>query len=169
MARLSSLTLTTTTARATEALGRRFGEQLAGGEIIGLQGSLGSGKTTFVRGVLRSFGLRRAASPTFVLVKSVPVRRGRIRILLHADLYRLLAGTDLSLLGLSEHLARPEAVALIEWSDRLAPPPRGMCVIRFFVNAKNRRRIILPRLATTFKPTPGRPARARRRSRAARR
>lgn len=169
MARLSSLILTTTTARATEALGRRFGRQLTGGEIIGLQGSLGSGKTTFVRGVLRSFGLRRATSPTFVLVKSIPVRRGRIRTLLHADLYRLLAGTDLSSLGLSEHLARPEAVVLIEWSDRLTPPPRGMCIIRFFVNTKKRRRIILPRLAATFRLTPGRPARARRRSRVTRR
>ena len=85
-----------------------------------LRGELGSGKTTFVRGLARGLGADPAevASPTFVLLTSYP---GRLR-LHHADLYRLAGNGDDLELGLEE-LPGPAGVLAIEWAERLSLRP----------------------------------------------
>ena len=88
-------------------------------------GELGSGKTTFVRGLARGLGADPAAvaSPTFVLVTSYP---GRLT-LHHADLYRLAGGGDERELGLEE-LPGPRGVLAVEWAERLSRPPWGRAI-----------------------------------------
>lgn len=106
----------TKSARETEAIGRRFSRTLRRGEVITLSGPLGAGKTTFVRGVLRGFGVRgRIVSPSFLIVKSYPVRRGKIRIIHHLDGYRIKNRSELEPLGLPELLHDPRSVTLLEW------------------------------------------------------
>jgi tRNA threonylcarbamoyladenosine biosynthesis protein TsaE len=104
----------TRSAVETEALGEELAATLAAGDLLLLAGELGAGKTTFVRGLARGFGIRYGVqSPTFQLVR---VYQGRIQ-LAHVDLYRLEAGADLADLGLDDLL--DQGVVAVEWGDRL--------------------------------------------------
>ena len=100
---------------STVALGERIGRACRGGETLLLTGELGSGKTTFVRGVARGLGINRGVrSPTFQLLREY---HGRLT-LYHADLYRFEAGGDPTAeLGLDE-LPGPEGVLAVEWAER---------------------------------------------------
>jgi len=98
----------------TEAAGEALGRRLRVGDVVLLQGELGAGKTTFVRGVARGAGSEApVASPTFQLVRVYP---GRLQ-LAHVDLYRIEKSPELAELGLDE-LADQGAV-LVEWGERL--------------------------------------------------
>lgn len=105
---------TTTSAAETEALGQQLGARLKPGDLVLLAGPLGSGKTTFVRGMARGAGSdAQVQSPTFTLVRVYP---GRVQ-LAHVDLYRVKAAGELADLGLDELL--DEGAMVIEWGDRL--------------------------------------------------
>jgi len=95
--------------------GRHLGEGLRVGDVIGLVGLLGAGKTTLTQAIAAGAGIlpgRHVASPTFALVNEHP---GRVR-LVHADLYRVRNAAELAELGLDEAFDR--AAAVIEWIDR---------------------------------------------------
>src|SRR5947207_12862201 len=76
----------------TFALGERLGVELAGGEIILLNGPLGAGKTMLVKGIATALGLdqEEVTSPSFTLVNP---HHGRL-LLYHIDLYRLDTGAS---------------------------------------------------------------------------
>ena len=110
----------------TEALGERLGATAGGGELLGLEGELGAGKTCFVRGLARGLGADpdAVASPTFIIATEYPGGRHPLH---HVDLYRLeppLADT----LFLREVLYGA-GVAAVEWFDRL-PPDTGDDALR---------------------------------------
>jgi tRNA threonylcarbamoyladenosine biosynthesis protein TsaE len=103
----------------TFALGERVGAQLAGGEIILLDGALGAGKTIFVKGLARGLGLDAGdiTSPSFTLVNRHD--EGRLT-LYHLDLYRLDEGASAAhAVDLDELLADERAVVVIEWAERM--------------------------------------------------
>lgn len=108
------LVLVASTAAALQELGEALGRALGPGDVIGLIGPLGAGKTTFVQGVARGAGVRdrHVASPTFSLVNEHP---GRVP-LVHVDLYRIEHARELEELGLADLYDR--AVVAIEWLDR---------------------------------------------------
>ena len=88
------------------------------GTLIALVGELGSGKTTFVKGLASGLGVKDARdvkSPTFVIFH---MYEGRIP-LYHFDLFRLDESSDLEGIGIVEFLADPNAVSVIEWADRV--------------------------------------------------
>jgi len=102
---------------ATEALGVMLAERLRPGDVVGLYGGLGSGKTTLARAVLRAASGDReliVPSPTFTLVEVYETARGTYW---HFDLYRLEAAEQVYELGWEEALA--EGIALVEWPERL--------------------------------------------------
>lgn len=104
-------------AAATEAFGRNLASRLRPGDVVALFGTLGAGKTTLSRGVLRGLGHRGdVASPTFPIVQAYAPPDTRLP-LWHVDLYRIEHPSELEELGLDE--ARGEAVLLIEWPERL--------------------------------------------------
>ena len=108
------LDIVTNTPAETEAAGEQFGERLAKGDLVLLEGDLGAGKTTFVRGLTRGVGSSaHVASPTFQLVRVYP---GRVQIA-HVDLYRLEVGAELVDLGLEELL--DQGAVVVEWGDRM--------------------------------------------------
>ena len=108
-------TLSAASAAEMQALGEWLGMALRAGDVIGLVGPLGAGKTTFVQGLARGMDVppeRHVASPTFALVNEHP---GRVP-LVHADLYRVEDQRELEELGLADAFDR--AVVVIEWLDR---------------------------------------------------
>jgi len=108
-------------ADATEALGRRLAERLQPGDLVLLEGPLGAGKTTLVRGLVAALGGDPAevCSPTFVLLETYAVAGGAIARVHHADLYRLrgLAAAPLDEVGLGDALADDAAIAAVEWPE----------------------------------------------------
>ena len=87
---------TTGSPASTGALGERLGRELRRGDIVLLQGELGSGKTCLAQGIARGLGCTaNVTSPTFVMVNEYA---GRER-LFHADLFRVGAVEELEELG----------------------------------------------------------------------
>ena len=99
----------------TKSWGRRLASLLEGGELLGLIGDLGAGKTCFIKGLARGLALREEdiLSPTFTMIQE---HHGRFP-LYHIDLYRLEEAT-LDDLGLREYLFS-EGVAAVECFERL--------------------------------------------------
>lgn len=100
----------------TEAVGAALAPALAGRHgLVALRGELGAGKTTVVRGLLHALGHDGAVrSPTYTLVEPYMLAGQRI---LHLDLYRLAAVSDLEALGVREELG-DGALLIIEWPER---------------------------------------------------
>lgn len=108
----------------TFQLGEVFGGAVRGGEVIALIGTLGAGKTQFVKGLAKGIGIppENVTSPTFALMQSY---EGRIT-LTHIDLYRLENPNEIAALGLEDEV-EASGFAAIEWADKaegLLPPGR---------------------------------------------
>src|SRR5689334_8900633 len=114
MARVPSLTTRSPSATRREAA--RLARLVEPGDVLGLCGDLGAGKTLFVKGLAAGLGLdpTRISSPTFTLIQSYT--GGRLP-LHHIDLYRLADAAELHELGLPELLGG-EGVSAVEWIDR---------------------------------------------------
>jgi tRNA threonylcarbamoyladenosine biosynthesis protein TsaE len=112
----------------TIELGRRIGSQLKGGEVIGICGLLGSGKTHLIKGIAAGAGAqdsRQVNSPTFVIVNEYA---GRLDIY-HLDAYRLDSIAEFEMLGFDEY-CRPQSVVLIEWADKIESALQAIDYIR---------------------------------------
>ena len=112
----------------TIELGRRIGSQLKGGEVIGICGLLGSGKTHLIKGIAAGAGAqdsKQVNSPTFVIVNEYA---GRLDIY-HIDAYRLNSIAEFEMLGFDEY-CRPQSVVLIEWADKIESALQAIDYIR---------------------------------------
>jgi len=100
----------------TERAGAALAGRLQRGDMLALYGALGSGKTTFVRGLARGLGISQPVrSPTFTLIHEYPLPSEHGR-LFHIDLYRLENPEEVLQLGLEELF--PNGITVIEWADR---------------------------------------------------
>jgi tRNA threonylcarbamoyladenosine biosynthesis protein TsaE len=141
-------------AEETRALGRRLGQVAEAGDVIALEGDLGTGKTELVRGIAEGLGVTGGVhSPTFVLHHRY---QGRLPIE-HYDLYRLegMAWVDT---GLDE--PAPDAVTVIEWPDRAAVLDDWATIrIRLISRGETERRLTLvrgpDRVRTVFRRAAG--------------
>jgi tRNA threonylcarbamoyladenosine biosynthesis protein TsaE len=96
----------------TEALGARLAESLALGDVVLVEGELGAGKTTFVRGAARRLGVTTpVTSPTFTIGQRYS---GAKLAVSHVDLYRVssLAGEEPEILA--DYLG-PDTISFVEW------------------------------------------------------
>ncbi len=115
----------TESAEDTETMARALATALRPGEFLALDGTLGAGKTCFVRGLARGLGVPEAipvTSPTFTLLN---VYDGRVPIH-HLDFYRLDSFDDLEAIGFYD-LDETTAITVVEWASRLEsalPSPR---------------------------------------------
>ncbi len=100
----------------TRRVGMRLGVLLRTGDVVCLEGDLGSGKTTFVQGVAAGWGSANSvSSPSFVLVNQY--RRPDGTRLFHLDAYRLTGGKEAEDLDID--LMLENGVLIIEWADRI--------------------------------------------------
>jgi tRNA threonylcarbamoyladenosine biosynthesis protein TsaE len=123
---VADTTIVTRSAEATQAAGERLGQTLGPGDVVGLTGELGAGKTCFIQGLAYGLGVKdRATSPTFVLINEY---QGRLPVR-HVDAFRTTSFTELMELGLPE-LFDEAGVTVVEWADKVAPllPPRTIHV-----------------------------------------
>lgn len=101
----------------TLAIGERLGQLLRAGDVVCLQGALGTGKTCLTQGIgagLRVVGIIN--SPTFVFINEYPpANKGPY--LYHVDLYRVADYMDVLSLGLEDYIYG-DGVTVIEWADR---------------------------------------------------
>lgn len=108
------MSFTSATPEQLAALAAALGQVVQNGDILGLVGDLGAGKTTFVQGLAHGLGIARVTSPTFTLIHRY--EGGRL-ILHHADLYRLEDEAELDAIGLDD-IYRQDGVCAVEWWDR---------------------------------------------------
>ncbi|MCF6270968.1 MAG: tRNA (adenosine(37)-N6)-threonylcarbamoyltransferase complex ATPase subunit type 1 TsaE [Melioribacteraceae bacterium] len=90
-----------------------FGELLKAADIIALTGNLGSGKTFFVKSVLKFLGIDEVTSPTFAIVNTYT---GKVKIN-HFDFYRIKKLAELYDIGFEEYVNDASAITFIEWAD----------------------------------------------------
>ncbi|HNR02539.1 MAG TPA: tRNA (adenosine(37)-N6)-threonylcarbamoyltransferase complex ATPase subunit type 1 TsaE [Anaerolineaceae bacterium] len=127
----------------TRRLGMRMGALLRRGDVLCLEGDLGSGKTTFVQGLAQGWGsVDAVTSPTFVLVNQY--RRLDGGLMHHLDAYRLESAAEAVDLDLDAMLN--EGVLVVEWADRITEVlPAENLVVRFsWVNEEQRSLLFLP-------------------------
>ncbi len=114
-----SFDIITHSARQTLAVGRRLGRLLQIGDVVCLQGELGSGKTCLTQGIGAGMGIEEAVrSPTFVLVNEHEPVDGGVP-LFHIDLYRISGAHEALAMGLDDYLY-DDGVTVIEWAERAA-------------------------------------------------
>jgi len=126
----------------TIELGKNIGVRLQQGDVVGLIGELGTGKTWLTKGLALGLGVQAenmVTSPSFTLVN---VYEGRIPIY-HMDAYRLKEASDFISAGLEEYFYM-EGVAILEWADRWPEimPSHCLYVLINFAN-KNSRDILV--------------------------
>lgn len=146
----SAWAVATDSPEATVRVGEALGARLEAGDVVALYGPLGSGKTTFVRGLARGLGASESdvVSPTFVYVREV--RGGRLA-LYHVDAYRLAGRFDraaaerlMEELGLDWYLQAGGVVA-VEWPEPIVGllPDQRFAVRFAFAGDSERRRLAI--------------------------
>lgn len=132
--------LKTKNALETQKLGKKLAQgflaskrQNRGALIIGLEGDLGGGKTTFTQGFAKGLGVKeKILSPTFVILKKFKIPNGRFKTLCHIDCYRLRDSKDILDLGFNEMISNLENIIIIEWSDKIKKIlPKSVVSFRF--------------------------------------
>jgi len=109
--------ITTHSASETQALASLLAQALPTDATLALHGDLGVGKTTFVQGLAKGFGVTDGVtSPTFNIFT---LHRGGSRTLVHLDAYRLENDRQIDSLMLEDFLVSPYCLA-VEWPEKIA-------------------------------------------------
>ena len=126
------------TAEETEAIAQALAQDLRAPSVIFLEGQLGAGKTTFVKGFLRGCGYEGLVkSPTYTLVETYSVNEA---VILHADLYRINDPHELEIMGFRDYF-NSNTIALIEWASHARewlPKPTLLCTLKIPEDGKGR-------------------------------
>ena len=124
----------------TEAVGEKLAGDLRSGDVVGLYGELGAGKTCLVRGLAR--GLESSgpvSSPTFTMINEYP---GRVP-LYHIDLYRIATLVEVEDLGFEDYISG-FGVCVVEWAEKAGILlPIGHWKIKFEIRGKKSRTILI--------------------------
>ena len=129
----------------TRVWAQSLARQLKAGDIVLLQGQLGAGKTTFVKGLAQAFkvSLKKVNSPTFVLMNYY---KGKLPIY-HFDLYRLenlepVAEQEIG--NFFDEYFYGQGISVIEWPERLGEhKPKQYYLVEFQHKGENKRKICI--------------------------
>jgi tRNA threonylcarbamoyladenosine biosynthesis protein TsaE len=122
-------------AEATEQFGAHFATHCPSKALIFLEGNLGAGKTTFVRGFLRGLGFKGTVkSPTYTLIE--PYQLSTQQNIFHFDLYRIADPEELEFLGIWDYLTQDNTICLVEWSEKgqgILPSPDIIISLKYAI------------------------------------
>lgn len=131
-------TILLNTPEDTENIAAELAMQIKAPTTIYLEGQLGAGKTTFVKGFLRGAGYEGLVkSPTYTLVETYSVNEV---VILHADLYRINDPHELEIMGFRDYF-NLNTIALIEWASHARewlPKPTLLCTLKIPEDGKGR-------------------------------
>lgn len=120
--------------KQTEQIAFDYAKTLSKGDVVLLTGDLGAGKTHFVKGVAKYFGLSGVTSPTYAYLNIYG------DILYHYDCYRLSCGEDAQMLGLTDYF-NGDNICLIEWPTNIesALPKncKSVCIKKLDENSRS--------------------------------
>lgn len=128
----------------TQAIAAALAAKLRPGDNLLFFGELGSGKTTFIQGLVRYFADEvQVTSPSYSLIHDYPTKPP----IHHIDLYRLVETSQLADLGLDE-LFGAEGIVLVEWAERLNDYLPGRCLrIELEIESATGRRITIEEIS----------------------
>lgn len=135
----------TNSAKEMKWLGKEMAKEIIKTEkkkalIIGMEGDLGSGKTTFIQGVAKGLGIKeKITSPSFVILKKYKIPK-TARCFVHIDCYRIKSD-DLLELGFEEIAENPQNIIVIEWAERAKKILKDAPWIKFEYVDKDKRKI----------------------------
>jgi tRNA threonylcarbamoyladenosine biosynthesis protein TsaE len=138
---IPKVSLTSNSEEETKLCAQHFARQLKVGDIVFLQGDLGAGKTTFVKGLAQAFKVtsKKVNSPTFVLMNYY---KGTFPIY-HFDLYRLGNPKEVDTVDFDEYFYG-QGIAVIEWPERLGEhKPEQYYLVEFQHKGEHRRHICI--------------------------
>jgi len=137
------MTIITTSPLQTKKIARELAKKIINNKnkkafIIGLEGDLGSGKTTFIQGLAKELGIKqKITSPTFVIFK-------KYLNFYHIDCYRLNNSQDLIELGFKEMLNNSKNIIAIEWASKVKKIlPQNTLWLKFEHKGEDKREIII--------------------------
>lgn len=121
----------------TEKIALEYAKTLKKGDVVALSGDLGAGKTEFVKGVAKFFGLEGVTSPTYAYLNVYG------DFIYHYDCYRLSGGEDAERLGLTDYFGG-DNICLIEWSENIRDVlPKNVKTVRIEKISDGERKIVL--------------------------
>jgi tRNA threonylcarbamoyladenosine biosynthesis protein TsaE len=111
--------------------------------VLGLEGDLGGGKTTFLKGFARGLGIKKKIlSPTFIIMRRFEIKNKNFKNFYHIDCYRIKKTKEILSLGLKKIIFNPQNIVAIEWVDRVKKNlPKNLILIKFKLVNKNWRQI----------------------------
>ena len=135
----------------TKKLGREIGKKVLKekpgkiAKIIALEGDLGGGKTTFLKGFAKGIGIKeKILSPTFILIRKFEIPDTKFQNFYHIDCYRIEKQKEILKLGLKEIIKNPKNIVSIEWADKIREVlPKKVLKIKFKILGKKKREIII--------------------------
>ncbi len=134
-------TVITNSAQETIGFAKEFAAGLKPGTVLCLEGQLGSGKTTFIKGLAEGLGLKhpeQVKSPTFVLMHIYKAKTP----LYHFDCYRLDSLEELENIGFVDFVNDPQAISCVEWAEKAGELiPSHARHIHFAILSATQRRI----------------------------
>ncbi|MCX6783734.1 MAG: tRNA (adenosine(37)-N6)-threonylcarbamoyltransferase complex ATPase subunit type 1 TsaE [candidate division WWE3 bacterium] len=130
----------------TKKIAAQICTKLKSGNVLALQGDLGSGKTTFTQGLAKALGVKsRVLSPTFTILRQYKIENSKFSTLNHLDCYRVSGPSDLESLDILNLCGQPNSLTIIEWPERIACIlPKTTLKISFETLEGQQRKIILP-------------------------
>jgi tRNA threonylcarbamoyladenosine biosynthesis protein TsaE len=137
--------------KETEKLGRKLGKRIFRekpskiAKVIALEGDLGGGKTTFLKGFAKGLGIReKILSPTFIIFRKFEIRNSKFKNFYHVDCYRIEKEKEILNLGFREIIKDPKNIVAIEWADKIKKIlPKKVLKIKFKILGKKEREILI--------------------------
>ncbi len=125
----------------TKEIGFKLGKMLKPGDVVGLYGELGSGKTTLVKGMAKALGIdeREIVSASFTIIAEYNTKPP----FFHIDLYRIEKDTELDEVGLWDNIGG-EGISVLEWAEKAEEMlPEEMIKVRLNLINEDMREIII--------------------------
>jgi tRNA threonylcarbamoyladenosine biosynthesis protein TsaE len=137
--------------KETERLGEKIGKRIfqvklkKQAQIITLEGDLGGGKTTFLKGLAKGLGIKeKILSPTFLLIRKFQIPSTKFQNFYHIDCYRIKKPREILKLGFRKIVKNPQNIVAIEWAERIRGIlPRKVLKIKFKILGKKKREILI--------------------------